>query len=87
MTERAITRIRGVARGSITRLRNKIKDLQSKARDPEALAHVWNVADKLKDLDVEFQTLHMSLVELLEDEDDLEENKKNWMSMMTKWLP
>ena len=77
MTERVIASQRrksGVARGSITRLHKKVQDLQNRpdSESAETLAHCHRISDKLKELDTEFKTQHLSLTELLEDEADLE---------------
>ena len=71
-------RKRGVIRGSLTRLRTKIQELKSaRPGDLDTVAAcARRISIRLKDLDSEFQTHHIALVELLEGEEDLVKEQK-----------
>ncbi len=67
-----IRRKRGIVRASTTRIKTKIRDLEDKTDDPDTHAHARRILQKLEALDCEFKDIHYSLVELLEEEDDLQ---------------
>ena len=64
-------RKRGAVRGSITQLRTRITDLQSRPEHTDTLSHTHRIAQKLEDLDAEFKTQHFALLELIKDEEVL----------------
>ena len=62
---------RGVARASLTRLGNRIKDLEGGDTEPKTLELAQRMSQKLSDLDTEFRTHHHALVDLIDDEETL----------------
>jgi hypothetical protein len=58
---------RGVARTSLTRLSNRLKDLEGDAREPKTLELALRMSQKLADLDSEFRTHHHALIDLMDD--------------------
>ena len=62
---------RGVVRASITRLTNRLKDLESDTDKPATLDLAQGMTRKLEALDSEFRTHHHALVDLVEDEEAL----------------
>ena len=68
-------RKRGVVRGSITKLRTKIGELERKVDDPSTLDIAQRLASKLESLDAEFKVHHYSVIELIENEDELDDEQ------------
>ena len=62
---------RGVVRASITRLTNRLKDLESDTDKPTALNLAQGMTRKLEALDLEFRTHHHALVDLIDEEETL----------------
>ena len=62
---------RGVVRASITRLTNRLKDLESDTDKPTALDLAQGMTRKLEALDLEFRTHHHALVDLIDEEERL----------------
>ena len=62
---------RGVARASLTRLGNRIKDLEGGDTEPKTLELAQRMSQELSDLDTEFWTHHHALVDLIDDEETL----------------
>ena len=62
---------RGVARASLTRLGNRLKDLEGEHPEPKTLELTQRMSQKLSDLDSEFRTHHHALVDLIDDEEAL----------------
>ena len=62
---------RGVARASLTRLSNRLKDLEGEIEQPKTLELAQRLSHKLTDLDSEFRTHHHTLIDLIDDEDAL----------------
>ena len=76
MTEEAARRLvsakkRGVARASITRLANRLKDLEGGPGDAKMLQHAQRMSQKLSELDSEFRAHHHSLIDLIDEDDSL----------------
>ena len=63
---------RGVVRASITRLGNRLKDLEASSDTVRSSEHAKQLAIKLEALDVDFKALHLQLVDLLEEAEELE---------------
>ena len=66
---------RGVARASITRLTNRLKELESDAGRPATLDHAQGMTRKLDSLDSEFRTHHHALIDLIDDEETLQKEQ------------
>ena len=62
---------RGVAKASITRLDTRLKTLESAIDQPTTRDSARQLSAKLKEYDAEFKTAHLSLVDLIDDEDAL----------------
>ena len=62
---------RGVAKASITRLDTRLKTLESATDQPTTRDSARQLSAKLKEYDAEFKTAHLSLVDLIDDEDAL----------------
>ena len=62
---------RGVARASLTRLTNRLKDLEGESAEHKTLELAQRMSQKLSDLDSEFRTHHHALIDLIDDEDAL----------------
>ena len=59
---------RGVARASITRMRARILDLETKERSsPVGLETARRLKQKLEDLDSDFKSHHYAIVDLIEE--------------------
>ena len=77
MTEEAARRLvsakkrRGVARASITRLANRLKDLEGGPGDAKTLQLAQRMSQKLTELDSEFRAHHHSLIDLIDEDDSL----------------
>ena len=67
-----LRRRRGVTRSSITRLVNRLKELEATADQPATPGHAQQLLSKLNDLDSSFKELHMQIIDKLEDGDTLE---------------
>ena len=71
---RTITNLRkrrGVIRASITKLGNRLKELEDSPGLPDAADHAQQLASKLEALESEFRTHHLQLVDLIDDESTL----------------
>jgi DNA repair ATPase RecN len=73
----SIRKKRGVVRRSITYLESRVGDLEASTDLPGTPAHAEQLSKKLAHLDSEFQSFHLQLVELIEDEEDLEREQTN----------
>ena len=62
---------RGVARASITKLSNKITELEAQTSNPDALTIAESLVIKLKELNAEFRTHHLAIVDLTDDDEEL----------------
>ena len=62
---------RGVARASLTRLTNRIQDIERESGEPKTLELAQRMSQKLTDLDAEFRSHHHALIDLIEDDDAL----------------
>ena len=62
---------RGVARASITKLSNKITELEAQTSNPDALTIAESLVIKLKELNTEFRTHHLAIVDLTDDDEEL----------------
>ena len=71
-------RRRGVPRGSLTRLSNKLKELEAgRAGDlANTLVATRQLLKKLESVDSEFKRLHLALIDLLNTDEDLEKEQK-----------
>ena len=67
---------RGVARASLTRLTNRLKDLEGESAEHKTLELTQRMSQKLSDLDSEFRTHHHALIDLIDDEDALAEEQE-----------
>ena len=70
-----LRRRRGVTRSSITRLVNRLKELEATADQPATPGHAQQLLSKLNDLDSSFKELHMQIIDKLEDGDTLEQEQ------------
>ena len=62
---------RGVARASITRLTNRLKDLEADLGADKTLELAQRMSQKLCDVDSEFRTHHHAVIDLIDDEETL----------------
>ena len=62
---------RGVVCTSLTRLCNRLKDLEGETGEPKTLELALCMSQKLSDLDSEFWTHHHTLIDVIDDEDAL----------------
>ena len=62
---------RGIVRASITRLTNRIKELERKVDQPSTFDLTKRDKDKLELLDSEFQVHHYTVVDVLDKDEDL----------------
>ena len=62
---------RGVVRASITRLTNRLKELEGDTDSPATLDLAGGITRKLDALDTEFRAHHQALVDLIDDEEAL----------------
>lgn len=67
---------RGVARASLTRLINRVKDLERESGETKTLELAQQMAQKLTDLDAEFRSQHNALVDLIEDDATLSQEQE-----------
>ena len=63
---------RGVVRASITRLTNRLRDLERDADRPATLDLARGMACKIDALDSDFRAHHHALIDLIDDEDTLQ---------------
>ena len=63
---------RGVVRASVTRTGARLKDLEDTKEHPDTPARAQLLIAKLESLDVDFKNLHLKIVDLLDDEEELE---------------
>ena len=70
-TERALSRRRGVAKASITRLSTRLKDLEADVSQPATIDHAQRMQQKLDTLDADFRAHHHNIVDLTDSEDSL----------------
>ena len=66
-TETALRRRRGVSRASITRLGNRLGDLEGMTSDVNTLDLAQQLKKKLENLDSEFKTHHYNLIDVVDD--------------------
>ena len=62
---------RGVAKASITRLSNRLTDVEARADNPNAALQAQQMLKNLEAIHSDFRTHHLTLIGLLEDEDTL----------------
>ena len=67
---------RGVARASLTRLANRVRDLEREDRNPRTLVLAERMSTKLMQLDSDFRAQHHALINLIEEEDTLEREQE-----------
>ena len=77
---------RGVACASLTRLSNRLKDLESETGELKTLEITQRMSQKLPDLDSEFRTHHHALIDLIDDDESLERSKMYWIHTMISSL-
>ena len=70
-----LRRRRGVTQSSITRLVNRLKELEATSDQPATPGHAQQLLSKLNDLDSSFKELHMQIIDKLEDGDTLEQEQ------------
>lgn len=69
---RAISNLRkrrGVVRASITRLGNRLKELEGDPDQPDTADHAQQLTTKLESLDSDFKVHHLQLIDLIDSED------------------
>ena len=71
-----IKRRRGVARASLTRLSNRVKELEPESRDPKTPDLAERMAVKLSELDSDFRDQHHALIDLIEGDEALERQQE-----------
>ena len=71
-----IKRRRGVARASLTRLSNRVKELEHESRDPKTPDLAERMAVKLSELDTDFRAQHHALIDLIEGDEALERQQE-----------
>ena len=67
---------RGVACASLTRLANRVKELERNRRDPKTSDLAERTAKKLSELDTDFHAQHHALVDLIEGDEALEREQE-----------
>ncbi len=60
---------RGVTRASLTKLATKLIKLEGSTDNPDTIRIAQGLSSKLKILDAEFKTHHLSIVDLTDSED------------------
>lgn len=70
-----LRRRRGVTRSSITRLVNRLKELEATADQPATPGHAQQLLSKLNDLDSNFKELHMQIIDKVEEDETLEQEQ------------
>lgn len=71
-----------MAKASITRLASRLKEHEGRTSDPSTLTLGQQMLKKLEDLDGDFRTHHLSLIDLVEDEETLETEQVTLDTMM-----
>ena len=66
-----IRRRRGVAKGSITRIETRLHQLESESDQPNTRDVARQMLAKLKEHDADFKKNHLSLIDLIDDEETL----------------
>ena len=70
---------RGTVKGSVTRIKNRFRDLSERAAGgytPEIVGHAKLLLAKLEALDADFKTCHLSLIDSIEDEGLLDQEQE-----------
>ena len=67
---------RGVARASLMRLANRVRDLEREDHDPRMSDLAERMSTKLMQLDSDFRAQHHTLIDLIEEEDALEREQE-----------
>ena len=62
---------RGTIHASITKTHTRVAELEERVADPETLDHVKRLTRRLQALMEEFKVHHFSVIDLLDDEEDL----------------
>ena len=62
---------RGVARASLTRLSNRLRDLEGELGEPKTPELAQRMSQKLSDLDSEFRSHHYALIDLIDEDKSL----------------
>ena len=68
-----------MTKGSITRIRNRLKDLSKQVTEgslSEVIGHAKLLLNKLETLDADFKKCHFALVELIEEPGVLDQEQK-----------
>jgi uncharacterized coiled-coil DUF342 family protein len=68
----SIGKRRGVVRGSITRLATRLRELEETTDQPRTADHASQLLAKLESLDGEFKSIHLEIIDLIDEPDDLE---------------
>ena len=79
MTEQELTKLkrrRGVSKASITRIYNRIDELEGLGTRPYTIDTAKQLASKLEALDSEFKSYHFQIVDLLEEDEALEKREQ-----------
>ena len=66
-------------KGSVTRIRNRLKDLTEQATETspsEVVSHAKLLLNKLETLDADFEKCHSALIDLIEDQRVLDQEQK-----------
>ena len=74
MAERELTKLRrrrGVAKGSITRIETRLAELEGNSSRPNVHDSARQMLAQLKEHDTDFKRTHLTLIDLIEDEDAL----------------
>ncbi len=66
-----LKRRRGAIKASITKLATKVSELEDKEPSPSILTHAQQLSKRLEKLDSDFKTRHFSVIDVLEDEQQL----------------
>ena len=69
----------GTVKGSVTRIRNRLKDITEQATETspsEVVSHAKLLLNKPETLDADFEKCHSALIDLIEDERILEQKQK-----------
>ncbi len=66
---------RGVTRASLTKLATKVTVLEASTDNPDTICIAQGLATKLKTLDAEFKTHHLSIIDLTDGEEALAEEQ------------
>ena len=67
-----LRRRRGVVCASVTRLCNRLKELEDTEDQPNTAAHVQQLYTKLKDLDSNFKEFHLLIIDQVDGDEALE---------------